>query len=140
MTTVIDTNILIALWDTDPQLNAAIQKALDSAQALGALVVTGAVYAELLALPGRTERMLDEFFGATSIRVEWESSEEIWRTAGRTFQRYVGRRNTKKTELPRRILADFLIGAHAAVHRYRLLTLDRRLYRAAFAKLEMATL
>jgi predicted nucleic acid-binding protein len=94
----------------------------------------------LLALPGCTERRLDEFFSATGIRVEWKSSEQIWRTAGRTFQGYVVRRNAKKPELPRRILADFLIGAHAAVHRYRLLTLDQRLYRAAFPKLEIATL
>jgi predicted nucleic acid-binding protein len=86
MTTVIDTNVLIALWDTDPQLNTVVQKALDSAQSLGALVVTGAIYAELHALPGCTERMLDEFFSATGIRVEWESSEQIWCTAGRTFQ------------------------------------------------------
>jgi predicted nucleic acid-binding protein len=84
--------------------------------------------------------MLDEFFSATGIRVEWKSSEQIWRTAGRTFQGYGVRRNAKKTELPRRILADFLIEAHATVHRYRLLTLDQRLYRAAFPKLEIATL
>ncbi len=140
MTTAIDTNILIALWDTDPQLNTAVQRALDSAQARGGLAITGAVYAELMALPGCTEKMLDEFFGATGIRVEWESSEQIWRTAGRAFQSYVGRRSTKKTELPRRILADFLIGAHAAVHRYRLLTLDQRLYKSAFPKLEIAAL
>jgi predicted nucleic acid-binding protein len=140
MTTVVDTNVLIALWDTDPQLNTVVQNVLDSAQTLGALVVTGAIYAELLALPGCTERMLDEFFSATRIRVEWESSEQIWRTAGRTFQGYVVRRNAKKMGLPRWILADFLIGAHAAIHRYRLLTLDQHLYRAAFPKLEIATL
>lgn len=143
MTTVIDTNILIALWDTDSQLNTAAQKALDSAQAQGALVVSGAVYAELLPLPGRTEKMLDEFFAATSIRVDWESSEQIWRMAGRAFQGYVRQRSTKKTELPRRILADFFIGAHAAVHRHRLLTLDQRaypLYRASFPKLEITVL
>jgi predicted nucleic acid-binding protein len=140
MTTVIDTNILIALWDIDPQLNTAVQKALDHAQGRGPLVVPGAVYAELLALPGRTEKMLDEFFAATGIRVEWESSEQVWRVAGRTFQGYVSRRSTRKTEMPRRILADFLIGAHASVHRYRLLTFDQRLYKAAFPKLEISAL
>ena len=140
MTTVIDTNVWIALWDTDQQLNSAAQRALDSAQAPGALVVTGAVYAELLALPGRTEKMLDEFFDATGVRVEWQSGEQVWRLAGRAFQGYVGRRSAKKTELPRRILADFLIGAHAAAYNYRLLTLDQRLYRASFPKLEIATL
>jgi hypothetical protein len=29
MTTAIDTNVLVALWDVDPELNAAAQKALD---------------------------------------------------------------------------------------------------------------
>ena len=140
MTTAIDSNVLIALWDTDPQLNTAVQKALDSAQARGALVIFGAVYAELLALPGRSENMLDEFFDATGIRIEWESSEQVWRLTGRAFQGYVGRRSRKKAELPRRILADFLIGAHAAVHRYRLMTLDQRLYRAAFPKLEIVAI
>jgi predicted nucleic acid-binding protein len=139
MTTIVDTNVVIALWDADAQLNAAAQKALDSSQALGALVIPGAVYAELLALPGRTEEMLDQFLDVTGMRVDWQSSEEIWREAGRAFQGYASRRSAKKTELPRRILADFLIGAHASVHRFRLLTLDQRLYRAAFPDLEVGT-
>jgi predicted nucleic acid-binding protein len=140
MTTAIDTNVLVALWDTEPQLNRAAQKALDSAQARGALVITGAVYAELLALPGRTEKMLDEFVGTTGILVEWQLSEQICRTAGRAFQEYVQRRSKNKDEMPRRILADFIIGAHAAVHHYELLTLDRRLYRTAFPKLKIVQL
>ncbi len=139
MTTSIDTNVLVALWDTDAQVNTAAQKALDSAQQRGALVICGAVYAELLALPGREERMLDDFFDVTAVRVDWESSEQVWRTAGNAFQSYVQRRNRKKEELPRRILADFFIGAHASAHRHRLMTLDQRLYRAAFPKLEIVT-
>lgn len=139
MTTAIDTNVLVALWDTDARLNTAAQKALDSAQERGALVISGAVYAELLAFPGRTEDMLDEFVDVTAIRVDWESREEIWRVAGKAFQSYVDRRNRKKEELPRRILADFFIGAHASIHRYCLMTLDQRLYRAAFPKLEVVT-
>lgn len=137
MTTAIDTNVLVALWDTDTRLNTAAQKALDSVQERGSLVVSGAVYAELLALPGRTEGMLDEFFAATGIHVDWESREGIWRTAGKAFQTYVGRRRRKKTEMPRRILADFYIGAHASIHRYRLMTLDQRLYYASFPDLEI---
>jgi predicted nucleic acid-binding protein len=139
MTTIIDTNVVIALWDADPQLNTAAQNALDSSHAQGALVITGAVYAELLALPGRTEAMLDQFLSITGIRVDWQSSEEIWRVAGRAFQGYASQRDAKRTELPRRIPADFLIGAHASVHRFRLLTLDQLLYRAAFPDLEVGT-
>ena len=139
MTTSIDTNVLVALWDPDTRLNAAAQKALDLAQNRGPLVISGAVYAELLALPGRTERMLDGFFDVTGIRVDWESREGTWRAAGKAFQSYAARRNRKVDELPRRILADFYIGAHASLHRYRLLTLDQRLYRAAFPELEIVS-
>ncbi|HEX5235305.1 MAG TPA: PIN domain-containing protein [Silvibacterium sp.] len=139
MTTAIDTNVLVALWDKDARLNSAAQKALDEAQARGALVISGAVYAELLALPGRTEYMLDEFVDVAAIHVDWETREGIWRMAGKAFQSYVDRRKRKKEELPRRILADFYIGAHAFLNRYSLLTLDQRLYRAAFPKLEIVT-
>lgn len=130
---------MIALWDTDPQLNVVAQKALDASQAQGAFVIPGAVYAELFALPGRTEAMLDEFLSVTGMRADWQMSEQIWRMAGRAFQGYASRRSAKKTELPRSILADFLIGAQASVRRCRLLTLDQRLYRAAFPDLEVAT-
>lgn len=59
--------------------------------------------------------------------------------SGRAFQNYVAWRNRHKEELPRRIWADFFIGAHASVHSYRLITLDQRLCRAAFPKLEIVT-
>lgn len=127
MTTAIDTNVLVALWDTDTRLNTAAQRALDLARERGALVISGAVYAELLALPRRTEKMLNQFVDLTSIQVDWESNEGIWRAAGRAFQRYADRRNKRREEPPRRILADFYIGAHASAYRYRLLTLDQRL-------------
>lgn len=100
MTTAIDTNVLVALWDTDTRLNTTAQKALDSAQERGALVIPGAVYAELLALPGRTERMLDGFLEVTRIRIDWESREGIWRAAGKAFQNYVGRAGARKTNCP----------------------------------------
>jgi predicted nucleic acid-binding protein len=41
---------------------------------------------------------------------------------------------------PRRTLADFLIGAHALHHVLRLLTLNDRLYCAAFPRLAILTL
>jgi predicted nucleic acid-binding protein len=44
-----------------------------------------------------------------------------------------------KTASPgtRRILADFIIGAHAQHHGFRMLILDEGLYRAAFPRLRM---
>lgn len=137
MTTAIDTNVLIALWDENTRINTVARRAFDAAHAEGPLVASGAVYAELLALPGRSENMLDAFFDATRIRVDWEFGEDVWRGAGTAFQGYVVRRRAERSGSPRRILTDFIIGAHAFAHRYRLLTLDRRLYRAAFPELDI---
>jgi predicted nucleic acid-binding protein len=40
----------------------------------------------------------------------------------------------------RRILADFIIGAHAFTNGFRILTLDEGLYRSAFPSLAIETL
>jgi predicted nucleic acid-binding protein len=53
---------------------------------------------------------------------------------------YAERRHKQRDTGVRRILADFLIGAHADVRGYRLLTLDERLYRAAFPSLTIETI
>lgn len=137
MTTAIDTNVLIALWNEDDALNTQARVALDAALEQGSLVIAAPVYAELLALPARSEAFLDGFFEQTSILVDWELSEGIWKRAGRAFQSYVARRKMQRDSGPRRILADFLIGAHAIQNGYALLTLDERLYRAAFPKLTL---
>jgi predicted nucleic acid-binding protein len=135
MTSSIDTNVIIALWDRDPVTGLRAQSALDSALANGGLVVCAPVFPELMAAPGRGETFLTSFFRDTGIAVEWNLQEAVWRTAGRSFQEYAGRRREKRDPGPRRILADFLIGAHAFERGYRLLTLDDRLYRAAFPDL-----
>src|ERR1022692_4697224 len=75
--------------------------------------LTPAVFAELMAAPGRSESFLDSFFEETGISIDWALDESVWRTAGRAFQGYVARRRKQRDAGPRRILADFLIGAHA---------------------------
>lgn len=137
MISAIDTNVLIALWDRDDSVNSAAQEALDEAYARGKLVISGAVFAELLALPRRTENFLSQFLRDTGIAVDWSMDESIWRTAGRSFQKYANRRRKQRAGHPRCILADFLIGAHAFEKGYSLLTLDEGIYRAAFPKLHI---
>ena len=139
MTTAVDTNVIVALWDRDPAFSAAARSALDAALARGSLFICAPVFAELMAAPGRTESFLDSFFGATGIQVDWTLGEAVWRTAGRAFQAYAARRR-KQGSGPRRILADFLIGAHALEEGHRLLTLDDHLYRAAFPALAVVRL
>jgi len=137
MISAIDTNVLIALWDRDDTLNSAAQAVLDMAFARGKLVISGAVYAELLAFPRRTETFLNRFLKDTEIAVDWSMDESIWRTAAKSFQKYANRRRKHRAGQPRRILADFLIGAHALEKGYSLLTLDDGIYRAAFPKLHI---
>ena len=135
MTTALDSNVLIAFWDADNTLNSLAQSALTASWNRGKLVVAAPVYAELLAFPSRTESFLDTFLKETGIAIEWEMDETVWRAAGRAFQIYAAQRRKGKGSGPRRILADFLIGAHALRNGYTLLTLDARLYKTAFPRL-----
>jgi predicted nucleic acid-binding protein len=139
MTTAIDTNILVALWNEDDSLNTLARSALDAALGSGSLVIAAPVFAELLAAPSRDEAFLDTFCRETGISVDWKLYEVIWRTAGRAFQLYVASRRKQRGTEQRRILADFLIGAHAIQNGFRLLTMDHRLYRAAFPRLIIST-
>ncbi len=139
MTTAIDTNVVVALWDKDPALSLAAQTALEAAFRRGSLVVSAPVFAELMAAPGRTETFVTAFVEETGIAVDWDLGEAVWRSAGLAFQGYVERRRKQRDTGRRRILADFMIGAHAQVRGYRLLTLDERLYRTAFPTLSIET-
>jgi predicted nucleic acid-binding protein len=140
MTTSVDTNVIVALWDQDPTVSASAQRALDSALGQGSLVLSAPVFAELMAAPGRTEAFVDKFCSETAMRIEFDLNEEVWRLAGRAFQAYASRRRKQRDPGPRRILADFLIGAQAIHLGYHLLTLDDTLYHTAFPSLNVITI
>jgi predicted nucleic acid-binding protein len=137
MNTAIDTNVIIALWDEDPVLSQAAEAALEAAYHRGSLIVAAPVFAELIAAPGRTEAFVSLFLEENGIAVDWDLKEAVWRSAGRAFQAYAERRRKQRDHGTRRLLADFLIGAHAHIGGYRLLSLDERLYRAAFPTLKI---
>jgi predicted nucleic acid-binding protein len=135
MTTSIDSNIIVALWRQDDPLNDIAAKMLIRARKQGRLIVSAPVYAELMGDPRRTESELNEFLRDTGIFIDWTLDERTWREAGRAYQGYVQRRRSETGTYPRRILTDFLIGAHALVRGYTLLTFDQRLYATAFPTL-----
>ncbi|MGO9337738.1 MAG: type II toxin-antitoxin system VapC family toxin [Terracidiphilus sp.] len=136
-TTSLDSNVLVYLLNQDSLLNLRALAAIEQARKRGLLVVSGPVYAELLGLPSRTQAILDEFFTIGGIQVDWRFDESAWRAAGVAFQGYVERRLADTGLLPRRILTDFLIGAHALVCGYALLTTDSSHYAAAFPELQI---
>ena len=116
MTTAIDTNVIVALWNKDETQNLTAKKALGESQMGGGLVICGAVYAELMAAPGQSETFVDRFCEEAGIIVEWEIGEKAWRAAGTAFQGYAARRRKQKSAEARDLLADFVIGAHALVN------------------------
>src|ERR1700722_2855133 len=140
MTTAIDTNVIVALWSSDAALSVAAETALEAAFRRGSLVVAAPVFAELIAAPGRSESFVGTLLEENGIVVDWNLNEPIWRAAGRAFQAYAERRRQQRDHGTRRLLADFLIGAHAHIRGYRLLSLDERLYRAAFPTLKIETI
>lgn len=135
MITSVDTNVFIALWNDDEELNRKAAEILETVNSQGGIVICGAVYGELLAYKRRTENFLNGFFSDNGITVDWFSGETVWRDAGNAFSKYAERRRRQKSPEPRRILTDFFIGAHAFINGYRLLTFDDKIYRAAFPEL-----
>ena len=86
---------------------------LEDAISRGALQVCPAVYAELLAFPGREPRDVDDFLSTSGISIAWEITPATWRRAGIAFAAYSTRRDASGAGPPSRLLVDFLVGAHA---------------------------
>jgi predicted nucleic acid-binding protein len=137
MTISIDTNIIAGLWNDNDPFNAVALQILHRAARRNDLVIAGPVYSELMAGPLRTVQALDGFLHETGILVDWVLDESVWREAGRAFHGYAQRLRSSGQGHPRRILADFVIGAHAQVRGYSLLTTDEKHYEAAFPKLKI---
>jgi predicted nucleic acid-binding protein len=136
MLSAIDTNVISALWSKEPA-HRGMKELLFQARQLGGLLICAPVYAELLAYPGASKSFVDRFLDDTSITVDFELSKDIWTVAGEAFAAYAERRRKDKAGQPKRLLVDFVVGAHAQAVANRLLTLDAERYRSAFSKLRL---
>lgn len=136
MRSAIDTNVISALWSkesTAPRLAGW----LNDARLAGSLVISAPVLAELLAYPGATSAFVTDFLATTDIGIDFSLGEDVWRAAGAAFSSYADRRRRAGGGTPKRLLVDFMIGAHAELRADRLLTLDAERYRAAFPGLRL---
>jgi predicted nucleic acid-binding protein len=134
--TAIDTNVLSALWSREP-FAAEVARKLGNARSEGGLVVAAAVYAELLAYPNLAESSIRDFLENTGISVDFDLPQSVWIEAGRRFARYANRRRRSAREGPRRLLVDFIIGAHALTQADRLMTLDAKPFHQDFRELKL---
>jgi len=130
MITAIDTNILLDILVPNEDFYEVSANALEEAAAEGSLVVSDIVYAELC-IHFETQRESDAFLESVETRVQALSREAHFLAgrAWRTYRQQGGKRN--------RILADFLIGAHAQKQATCLLSRDRGFYRRLFPSLEL---
>ena len=129
MITAVDSSVLLDVLCNDPNHAASSASTLRRAMMEGRLIVCECVVAEVLPALGDAE------FGRfmTDWRMDFvPSSLESARLAGVRFRLYAKRRREA-----RRVLPDFLIGAHARLMADRLLARDRGYFRDYFRGLDV---
>jgi predicted nucleic acid-binding protein len=133
----LDTNVIAYLVAGESSVAAAASDVLGAARLRGAVTICGVVYAELLAHPKLTPATLTHFLAETGVDVDFDIGRDLWREAGMRYSRYSVRRRKAGAGSPRRLLADFVIGAHALLRADRLITFDTAGYRHDFPELQI---
>ncbi len=132
MATMVDTNILVDIAVRDPNWLKWSRSKITDAARQGALVINQIIFSEFsvrYSSVAEVEALLpaDEFLREG---LPWAASFAAGRAFG-VYRRGGGMRN--------RVLPDFLIGAHAYLRGYSLLTRDPKGYRTYFPELELIT-
>jgi predicted nucleic acid-binding protein len=123
----VDTNVISALWSREAAA-AGMETLLFEAKQAGGLVICAPVYCELRAYPGVDRAFMQRFLNDTGIRLEHDIGMDVWEAAA--FAAYAELRRKDRAGQPKRLLADFVIGAHALLKADRLLSLDAGRYSA----------
>jgi predicted nucleic acid-binding protein len=129
---LVDTNVLIDIWEDDPQWADWSIAQLRAQSQLHMLAINSIVYAELTHAFHRYED-LDAAVLQLDLTV-LETPRPALFLAGKAFARYKQNGGTRTNVLP-----DFLIGAHAAVLGCALITRDARRYAKYFPTVSLIT-
>ena len=130
--TLVDSNVLLDLV-TDGQTWADWSQAqLERAAADGPIIINQVIYAEISTRYPSVEAV-DSLLRDLNIDVATIPRAALF-LAGKAYLRYRAGGGIRTG-----VLADFFIGAHAAVDRLRLLTRDTRRYRSYFPTVHLIT-
>lgn len=127
---LVDTNVLIDVVEDDPQWADWSIGQLRAQSRVHRLAINSIIYAEL-SLTFSTVEALDQAITELDL-VMIELPRAALFLAGKAFVRYRRQGGKKGT-----VLADFFIGAHAAVTGYPLLTRDTGRYASYFPSVEL---
>ncbi|MGH2655901.1 MAG: type II toxin-antitoxin system VapC family toxin [Actinomycetota bacterium] len=130
MITAVDSNVLIDILHADPRFGASSTEAMRRCSQEGALIACEVVWAEV-GSQFPTSAAVGTALDRLSIRFD-PVTRDVALDAGAAWWRYRSRGGTRD-----RIVADFLIGAHADRRADRLLTRDRGFYRTYFRRLSV---
>ena len=125
-----DSSVLLDVLTEDPRFGAASAAALARALAAGEVVVSDAVVAEVQTMLDTRETALDALaeFGLRYL----PTSEAAAGRAGHMQRRFRDRGGRRE-----RVVADFLIGAHALLQCQALITRDAGFFRDYFKGLKL---
>lgn len=122
---LVDTNVLVDVLENDPEWADWSISQLRAQSKIHQLVINPIIYSEL-SLTFSTVEALDQILDDLNLSLI-EIPRSALFLAGKAFVRYRRRGGTKSN-----VLADFFIGAHAAVSQYPVLTRDTRRYNSYF--------
>ena len=129
---LVDTNILLDVAENDPVWADWSQQQLELMALTETLIINPVIYAEFSIGYARIEEV-EAVLDAVALRVAPMPREALF-LAGKAFLQYRQRGGLRTGVLP-----DFLIGAHAAVEGWQLLTRDAGRYRSYFPALKLIT-
>lgn len=128
MITAIDTNVLLDVFAGNQEFSRASADKLRLCMREGALVICEVVWAELAAIFPKSNEMTEVL---NNLEITFSPcSQATAFKAGETWKKYRLSGGTRT-----RMIADFMIGAHAIIQCDRLLTRDRGFYRKYFSSL-----